>query len=255
MSKVVPVNSRNIVVNSVSPKMTSVKRTSSIINNAVNTIKEEYDFDVKKQNVDESSKEYKLSLWRQKNENEYIVNGKIDKVPLFYQTDFDYIPYSQANVYSSGCGITSLAMVASYLNDKIYSPGELAETYNSSASNNIERMENAARDLELSYEYTTEWNEIRSYLENGKVGIILFTGASDFSPSSDGHFAVLTGITDEGRILVNDPYEINYSNNSLINGFTNGFDDWQIYTGYVGAWFFDKNTGTKIIDNTVNGII
>ena len=205
-------------------------------------------------NIDVTSNEYKLAIWRQEKEKELVIDGKINEVPLFYQTDFDYIPYSSANVYSSGCGITSLAMVASYLNDEVYSPGELGLIYNKSASNNIARMENAIRDLGLSYKFSKDFNEVKTSLEEGKIAIILFTDGSTFSPSSSGHFVVLTGVNEEGNILVNDPWLDNYSNNSLKSGFENGFSDDQIFCKWQSAWIFDKTIGTKITDNTVNEI-
>ena len=42
--------------------------------------------------------------------------------------------------------------------------------------------------------------------------------------TNGGHFIVLTGITEDGKILVNDPYGGNYNKASLQDGFENGFD-------------------------------
>lgn len=46
-------------------------------------------------------------------------------VPLYFQTDYPDTRYGHGTVATSGCGITSLAMVATYLTGHDYYPDEL----------------------------------------------------------------------------------------------------------------------------------
>lgn len=51
---------------------------------------------------------------------------------------------------------------------------------------------------------------------------------------------MLKGITEDGRILVNDPYEPNYKKYKMIDGFQNGFPQDMITQGFGGAWIYDE---------------
>ena len=159
-----------------------------------------------------------------------------DSVPLYDQTDFPHIPYSQGSIYTSGCGITCMAMVASYILDEPVSPATLGLEYNKSATDNVTRMLNAADGLGIKYEKPENWNEMKEELEAGKVAIILVNKNSIFT--NYGHFIVLTGITEDGKFMVNDPWGPNYK--LYPNEFENGFEEWQILQGYSGGWTFEK---------------
>ena len=67
--------------------------------------------------------------------------------------------------------------------------------------------------------------------------IALMEGNSLFTTTQ--HFIVLTGLTEEGRILVNDPYKPNYDKWDLKEGFQKGFTQNQLLLGYSGAWIYD----------------
>lgn len=167
-------------------------------------------------------------------ETVYSSNG----IPLYFQTDYPNDMYGAGNIASSGCGITSLAMVATYLTGHEYLPDELADYFGGRAENNIERLEIAADMLQLPWKRTENWHETLRELKSGKVAIVLMNGESIFTESQ--HFIVLTGITEDGKILVHDPYEPNYEFWQLKNAFANGFTEGDICCGYAGGWVFDK---------------
>ena len=162
-------------------------------------------------------------------------------VPLYFQDDYPDTPFGGGTVASGGCGITCLAMVASYLTDTEYLPDELAERYNDVADNNMARMEYASEDLELPLQskiYRGDFDLLIEALENGQIAIILLNGDSIFTDA--GHFIVLTGISEEGRIFVNDPNKSIYNYNYMMYGFAYGFDQKDIYQCFSGAWIFEK---------------
>lgn len=157
------------------------------------------------------------------------------EMPIFNQCDYPNIPYGGGSVKSSGCGITSIAMVASYLKGEMYYPDELAVRYNGTASNNATRMLNAATDLGLVYDQPKDFYEMLDALEQGKVCIALMKEDSLFT--SYGHFIVLAGLTEDGRIIVHDPWGPNYD--LYPYEFANGFAQYQILLGYGGCWAFE----------------
>lgn len=160
-------------------------------------------------------------------------------IPLFCQNDYPQTIYGTGTVANNGCGITCLAMVATYLTGHPYLPDELARYFGGKAENNIARLEYGSDCLQLPYYKATNWHETLAALEDGKIAIALMGSDSIFT--SGQHFIVLVGMTKDGKIMVNDPNENNYSHWQLKNGFENGFAPGDILCGYSGAWIYDPD--------------
>ena len=160
-------------------------------------------------------------------------------VPLYLQTDYPDVLYGAGTIETSGCSITSIAMIASYLTGYEYLPSELAYYFGGRATNNMARMEYAAKTLNLPYTKPENVNYTLAELNAGKCAILLMRSPSPFTQSQ--HFIVVTGMTEDGKYLVNDPYGPNYEKWDLKEGFATGFSESYIRTGYEGAWVFDKS--------------
>lgn len=160
-----------------------------------------------------------------------------ESVPLYLQTDYPDIYYGEGTVATSGCSITSLAMVATYLTGYEYLPDELARYFAYSGESNMDRLEYASGVLQLPYEKNWDWHVTLQALQEGKIAIVLLSSDSHFTQSQ--HFVVLTGLTEDGRILVNDPYEPNYQHWALKQGFREGFTEDALVCGFQGAWVYD----------------
>ena len=143
-----------------------------------------------------------------------IVEGEI---PLFIQWDkrWGYCMYGNDFFGVNGCGPTCLAMVACGLtNDAEYNPYDIAmfsmsnDYYISGQGTSWNLMTEGARNLGLTVESgnITQW-----YIEHNlssQSPMICSMEPGDFTYT--GHFIVLTGIDEDGKIIVNDP-------NSYIN--------------------------------------
>lgn len=162
-----------------------------------------------------------------------------DGVPLYFQTDYPDVYYGEGTVATSGCSMTSLAMVASFMTGHEYLPGELARYFAYCGENNMERLEYGSNILELPFEKNTNWHTTLQALEEGKIAIVLVDNGSQFTNSQ--HFIVLTGLTEDGKILVNDPYAPNYELWALKQGFEEGFPEEMLVCGFQGAWVYDRN--------------
>lgn len=158
-------------------------------------------------------------------------------VPLYYQTDYPNDRYANGTVATSGCSITCLAMVASYLTGHTYLPDALADYFGGYSENNIKRLEYGAQRLQLPMYKAENVLEVFAALEEGDLAIVLMNQNSIFTQSQ--HFLVLTGLNADGFIMVHDPYQPNYERWDLKRAFVEGFEEGDILLGYDGGWIFD----------------
>ena len=179
----------------------------------------------------------------------FVVSPKsIDSVPLYNQCDYPSTPYGKyGTIKSHGCGIVSLSMVATYLTDTIHSPVTLAKqfgNYNTENGSYWILFEDSAKELGLKLqERTNKTKDVVKALQNGQVVVAL---QSKGLFTSSGHFIVLTGMTEDGEILVNDPYGKNYTKNkTMIKGFAEGFTQEQIFENGGPYWIYEKKEAKK----------
>lgn len=158
-------------------------------------------------------------------------------VPLYFQTDYPNARYGYGTVASSGCGITCLAMVATYMTGHTYYPDELARYFGGHGENNMQRLEYGSTQLQLPWTKARDFRDVMAALREGNIVIALMSSDSIFTESQ--HFIVLAGLTEDGKILVNDPYEPNYQNWILKNAFETGFSEGDILCGFSGGWIYD----------------
>lgn len=174
-------------------------------------------------------------------EPQEVIPAHSIQVPLFYQTDYPYERFATGTIATSGCSITCLAMVATYMADYPYLPDELADYfggYMPGVRNKIERMEAASDVLQLPWRRATNFHDAMDALKEGCVVIAMMNQNSLFTSSQ--HFIVWAGMTEDGKVLVNDPYEPNYSKWNLEKAFLYGFEEGDLISGFSGAWIYDK---------------
>ena len=162
-----------------------------------------------------------------------------DTVPLFFQTDYPYIKYGSGTIATDGCSLTCLSMIATYMTDREYTPEQLVYHFGGYGKTNVERLEHAIEQLGLPCEKNFDWRETQKGLQEGKVAIVMENERSPFTAGQ--HFIVLSGLTDDGLVIIKDPFEPNYSSELLMDGFLNGFHEYTITSGYSGGWVFDKS--------------
>ena len=139
-------------------------------------------------------------------------------VPHYYQWDkrWGYTQYSADGFGLAGCGPTSMAMVYQGLTGKDdlspYDMGKLATdsgfvVYDQGTSS--EFFTETATELGLGWWYVNiDADSIREVLLDNCL-IIANVGPGYFSEV--GHFFVLAGLSEDGRVILNDPYSVTRS--------------------------------------------
>lgn len=163
---------------------------------------------------------------------------RYDAVPRYDQTAYAHIRYRSGTIATSGSNVTSLAMVASYLTGHEYLPDALAACFADYIGNSMQWLENASDALQLPWKKAGNIDEVINALWEGKVAVVLMNERSLFMDAQ--HFVVFAGITEDGRILVNDPYGPNYGAWNLCSALEgSGFDRGDLSGGYSGGWIYD----------------
>ncbi len=140
-------------------------------------------------------------------------------IPLFFQFDKRWAnyPYAGTTIKIAGCGPTSLAMVVVGLTgDTNVTPLTMAKfsTENGWAIDGMgsswELMTTGARKFGLSSEQVS--TSALSIIENLSQGKVMITSMKPGTFTNGGHFIVLTGLTDDGMVKVNDSWSEKLSN-------------------------------------------
>lgn len=164
------------------------------------------------------------------------------EMPLYlqYSAQWGSIPFGGGTISSSGCSVTCIAMVASYLKNASIYPSDVvawtgATTYyvpGQGASWSI--FPAAAKHYGLRCKNLgKDGNKIKKALKKGKP-VIASMGPGTFT--SNGHFIVLRGMDAEGKILVNDP------NDSTEKNHVNKAFTWELIDSQAkNYWRFGKS--------------
>lgn len=173
-------------------------------------------------------------------ETQPVLRQSIDAVPRYYQTDYPHINFGNGTIATSGCSVTCLAMIATYMTDIEYTPVQMAYHFGSYGKNNISRLDYGLSEMHLPYERVSDVQLVLKRVKEGKVAIVMMDDESVFTTQQ--HFIVIAGMTEDGKYIVNDPYETTYlqADTYLKNAYENGFEDFNLMRGFSGGWIFDK---------------
>lgn len=160
-----------------------------------------------------------------------------DSVPNYYETDYPDLRFGSGSFADYGSGVTSAAMVATYLTGYDYTPDLLVQWFSNYIGNQLQILEYISDQLQLPWKRAENFHVALQALREGKVVIALMGKDSVFTAGQ--HFIVLTGINEAGKITVNDPNRNNYSLWNLQKSFAEGFREGDILCGYSGAWIYD----------------
>ncbi len=119
---------------------------------------------------------------------------------------------SFGTIYENGCGPTSLAMIIATLVDNSVTPVEVAEAGAANGSStavgtaHLPLLEGAQSKWSFNYvDYTGQ--SLDKVIEIVKSGGLVYMGGQGPAPfTSGGHIVVMRGITEDGKIIIADPW-------------------------------------------------
>ncbi len=140
-----------------------------------------------------------------------VAHERFPDMPLYLQQDYPDAPYGNYTLSGHGCGITTLAMVASYLADDELTPVELAARYGyycGRRGTEIVIFDDTPAEMGFQLQNRSySWNEINEALQNGQVVISLqWVGYW----TSGGHYLAMIGMTEDDKYVVRDSNLLNY---------------------------------------------
>lgn len=142
------------------------------------------------------------------------------EIPLYYQyqSPWGRIAFGGGNIASSGCSITSLGMVYTYLLDRTVTPAELAswagnKYYVAPAGQSWSIFPDSAKAYGIKCRNLGKDSQAVANALSSGAPVISSMAPGTFTRA--GHFIVLRGITENGKILVNDPND--NSNKNFVN--------------------------------------
>lgn len=167
-----------------------------------------------------------------------IAHERFPEVPLYLQQDYPKTMYGGFKITTNGCGITSFAMVASYLADDELTPPEMCTLYGRYSHRNgtdgmIFNKESAVLGFYLN-EKTYDPRVAKAALEEGHLVVsIQHPGYW----TRGGHYIVCESINEEGLIQVRDSNIYNYFN---IRAHKQDAHTWgDIIKAGSGYWIFE----------------
>ena len=140
-----------------------------------------------------------------------VAHERFTEVPLFLQQDWMHAPFAMGYmVGKNGCGITSFAMLSTYMTDTLMTPGYCARTYSAYGGVGTDGRIFEHIPPKLGYFFIKKsgfMDEVQAALREGKKAISL-QHVGYFTRG--GHYLVLSDITEEGNIVIRDSNIFNY---------------------------------------------
>ena len=168
-----------------------------------------------------------------------IAHQRFYEVPLYLQQDYGETKYGNYSLRTYGCGITTMAMLASYMTDTEMTPPYMCSLFGKYCSE-----KGTAHTLFLeaptaldfyAIKRTNAWSEAKKALEDGYMVITLQHGGFW---TSKGHYVLVTGMTEDGQVTVRDSNLYNYG--KLAGHKTGTFDQDKIPKNASIYWIYEK---------------
>lgn len=167
-----------------------------------------------------------------------VAHERFPEVPLYLQQDYPGTMFGGYELRTNGCGITSFAMVASYLSDQELTPPTMCARYgNYSYSNGTDGMIFTRESPVLGFYLKKRVFEPPEALEALKEGYLVISIQHKGYWTRGGHYIVLERVNEDGLIQVRDSNIFNYSR---VPGHAQDAHKWEnVVSSTEGFWVFE----------------
>ena len=168
-----------------------------------------------------------------------VAHERFPEVPLYLQQDYPNTMYGYYPVATHGCGITSMAMLASYQTDDELTVPEMCQRFGnyclSSGTNHMIFQNEPAGMGFFLRQFTTNANEAKAALHEGYIVVSL---QHKGYWTMGGHFIVMEAITEDDMVQVRDS---NLYNFGRLEAHKQDLHTWSCITPQsAGYWIFEK---------------
>lgn len=167
-----------------------------------------------------------------------IAHERFPEVPLYLQQDYPKTWYGGYEIRTNGCGITSFAMVASYLTDNEWTPPEMCALYGRySHRNGTDGLLFNNEPSVIGFYLREKTYDVRAAKKALQEGHIVVSIQHPGYWTRGGHYIVCESINDEGLVQVRDSNIYNYVN---IRAHKQDIHTWgSITKAGSGYWIFE----------------
>ena len=167
-----------------------------------------------------------------------VAHERFPEIPLYLQQDYPGTMYGGYPIRTNGCGITTMAMLATYMTDELLTPPEMCRRYGRySHRNGTDGMIFVKEPPVMGFylvKQTYEPNAAKQGLEDGYVVI---SSQQKGYWTRGGHYIALEKLTADGNVQVRDSNIYNYNR---VPAHVNDEHTWASITGASnGFWVFD----------------
>lgn len=172
-----------------------------------------------------------------------VAHERFPVIPLYLQQDYPNTKYGAYKITSHGCGITTMAMLASYMADDDYTPPRMCGLYpNYVYKTGTDGRLFVTAPAELGFylrQRTFDWRDAYAALEEGYI--VVSVQQKGFW-TRGGHYLVIEKLLEDGRILVRDSNLFNYGR--LHDHKIDSFEWHTITPNGQGYWIYEKKVVT-----------
>lgn len=172
-----------------------------------------------------------------------VAHERFPEAPLYLQQDYPTTMYGNYPIRTHGCGITTMAMLASYMTDTELTPPEMCRRYGSySHKNGTDGLLFNRAPAEMGFylrKKTHDPKEAKQALEDGYPLVVV--QRKGFW-TRGGHYLLVEKMLPDGRIQVRDSNLLNYGR--LADHKQDSFDWSTIPPACVGYWVFEPKITT-----------
>lgn len=173
-----------------------------------------------------------------------VAHQRFPEVPLYLQQNYVGTRYGDYKLSTNGCGITSLAMLGSYMTDEELTPPEMAARfgrYSRSTGTAGSLFEDAPPQLGFYLiKKSYDWREAREYMQEG-YPVIVCQHRGYWTRG--GHYLVLEALTEDGMVQVRDSNMANYRR--LWRHKEDKFPWDTLSSGGHGYWIYEKKAASS----------
>lgn len=140
-------------------------------------------------------------------DSEYVSSAGITyKQFKQYKGTYANNPYWTGTIYDSGCGPTSVSILASGLTNNNYTPADIAAEMNSKyglTSYDTLKQEMDSLGMAAEVDHSPTVQKIQDNLRNGKVLLVSVQGGTIFTNNS--HIMAVVDINEQGQVYISNP--------------------------------------------------